>query len=46
MAMILIKASSRKVMGRLVIPPYLKAMGRLATVVMLCACIGVVSTWQ
>jgi hypothetical protein len=46
MAVILIMASSRKVMGKLVIPPYLKAMGWLATVVMLCACIGVFFTWQ
>jgi NRAMP (natural resistance-associated macrophage protein)-like metal ion transporter len=46
MAVIMIMASSRKVMGKLVIPPYLKGMGWLATAVMLCACIGVFFTWK
>jgi NRAMP (natural resistance-associated macrophage protein)-like metal ion transporter len=46
MAVIMIMASSRKVMGKLVIPPYLKVMGWIATLVMLCACIGVFFTWQ
>ena len=46
MAVIMIIASSRNVMGKLVIPPYLKAMGWIATVVMLCACIGVFFTWR
>lgn len=46
MAIIMIMASSRKVMGKLVIPHYLKTMGWLATVVMFCACIGVVWTWK
>jgi NRAMP (natural resistance-associated macrophage protein)-like metal ion transporter len=41
MAVIMIMASSRKVMGKLVIPLYLKAMGWIGTVIMLCACIGV-----
>ena len=46
MAVIMIMASSRKVMGKLVIPPYLKAMGWLATAVMFCACIGAFITWR
>jgi Mn2+/Fe2+ NRAMP family transporter len=46
MAIIMIMASSSKVMGKLVIPPYLKAMGWLATVVMFCACIGLLFTWK
>ena len=46
MAVIMVMASSRKVMGKLVIPPYLKAMGWVATVVMLCACFGLVWTWN
>jgi Mn2+/Fe2+ NRAMP family transporter len=46
MAVIMIMASSRKVMGKLVIPPYLKGVGWTATAVMLCACIGVLLTWK
>jgi Mn2+/Fe2+ NRAMP family transporter len=46
MAVIMVMASSRKVMGKLVIPPYLRAMGWVATVVMLCACFGLVRTWN
>ena len=46
MAVIMVMASSRKVMGKLVIPSYLKTMGWIATVVMFCACIGVVWTWK
>ena len=46
MAVIMIMASSRKVMGKLVIPPYLKTMGWLATAVMFCACIGAFITWR
>ena len=41
MAVIMTMASSQKVMGKLVIPAYLKWVGWLATGVMLCACIGV-----
>lgn len=44
MAVIIIMASSRKVMGKLVIPTYLRAMGWIATAVMLCASIGVFLT--
>lgn len=46
MAVIVVMAASRKVMGKLVIPYYLKTMGWTATVVMFCACIGVVWTWK
>jgi NRAMP (natural resistance-associated macrophage protein)-like metal ion transporter len=46
MAVIMVMASSRKVMGKLVIPPYLRAMGWVATVVMFCACFGLVRTWN
>jgi len=45
MAIIMIMASSRRVMGKLVIPPYLKAAGWFATAVMFCACIGLFVTW-
>jgi NRAMP (natural resistance-associated macrophage protein)-like metal ion transporter len=46
MAVIMVMASSQKVMGKLIIPTYLKGMGWLATAVMLCACIGVFLTWK
>jgi NRAMP (natural resistance-associated macrophage protein)-like metal ion transporter len=46
MVVIMIMASSQKVMGNLVIPPYLKCMGWLATGVMFCICIGVLFTWK
>jgi NRAMP (natural resistance-associated macrophage protein)-like metal ion transporter len=46
MSVIMVMASSRKVMGKFVIPPYLKAMGWAATCVMLCACVGVFFTWK
>ena len=45
MAVIMMVASSQKVMGKFVIPAYLKGMGWLATGVMLCVCIGVFLTW-
>jgi NRAMP (natural resistance-associated macrophage protein)-like metal ion transporter len=46
MAVIMVMASSRKVMGKLIIPPYLKGMGWAATAVMLFASIGVFLTWK
>jgi Mn2+/Fe2+ NRAMP family transporter len=46
MAVIMFMASNTKVMGRLVIPKYLRAMGWVATTVMLCASIGVFVTWK
>jgi Mn2+/Fe2+ NRAMP family transporter len=46
MAVIMVMASSRRVMGKLMIPSYLKILGWIATAVMLCACIGVSFTWR
>jgi NRAMP (natural resistance-associated macrophage protein)-like metal ion transporter len=46
MAIIMMMASSRKVMGKLVVPPYLKVAGWFATAVMFCACIGLFVTWK
>jgi Mn2+/Fe2+ NRAMP family transporter len=46
MAVIMTMASSHKVMGNFVIPPYLKYMGWLATGVMFSICIGVLFTWK
>jgi Mn2+/Fe2+ NRAMP family transporter len=46
MAVIMVMASSRKVMGKLVIPSYLKTTGWIATLVMFASCIGVVWTWK
>jgi Mn2+/Fe2+ NRAMP family transporter len=46
MAVIMVMAASKKVMGQFVIPLQLRAMGWLATAVMLCACIGVFLTWK
>jgi NRAMP (natural resistance-associated macrophage protein)-like metal ion transporter len=46
MAVIMVMASSRNVMGKLVIPPYLKGMGWIATAVMFLASIGVLLTWK
>jgi NRAMP (natural resistance-associated macrophage protein)-like metal ion transporter len=46
MAVIMVMASSRKVMGKLAIPAYIKVMGWTATAVMLCACVGAFLTWK
>jgi Mn2+/Fe2+ NRAMP family transporter len=46
MAVIMVMASSRKVMGKLVIPIYLRGMGWIATAVMLFASIGIFLTWK
>jgi Mn2+/Fe2+ NRAMP family transporter len=46
MAVIMLMASSRKVMGKLVIPRFLQAMGWIATAVMLCACFALVWIWK
>jgi len=46
MAVIMIIASSRKVMGKFVIPPYLRSVGWIATVVMFCVGAGVFLTWR
>jgi Mn2+/Fe2+ NRAMP family transporter len=46
MAVIMVMASSRRVMGKLVIPTYLKGMGWTATAVMFFASIGIFLTWK
>jgi Mn2+/Fe2+ NRAMP family transporter len=46
MAVIMVMASGKKVMGQFVISRHLKAMGWLATSVMLGACIGLFVTWK
>jgi NRAMP (natural resistance-associated macrophage protein)-like metal ion transporter len=46
MAVIMIMASSPKVMGQFTIPRYLRMAGWIATSVMLCVCLGVFATWQ
>jgi Mn2+/Fe2+ NRAMP family transporter len=46
MAVIMTMASSRKVMGKFVIPFYLKCVGWLATVVMFCVSAGVLLSWK
>jgi Mn2+/Fe2+ NRAMP family transporter len=43
MCVIMMMASNRKVMGKFVIPPYLRWVGWCATAVMLCVCIGAYS---
>jgi Mn2+/Fe2+ NRAMP family transporter len=44
MVVIMVMASSRTVMGKFVIPRYLKCMGWIAAAVMFCAGAGVVVT--
>jgi NRAMP (natural resistance-associated macrophage protein)-like metal ion transporter len=44
MAVIMTMASNQQVMGKFVIPSYLKGMGWVATGVMLCVCLGVFFT--
>jgi len=39
---IMMMASNQKVMGKFVIPPYLRWVGWCATAVMACVCIGVI----
>ena len=46
MAVIMLMASNRNVMGKFVIPPYLKWVGWCATAIMLCVCIGVLISWK
>jgi Mn2+/Fe2+ NRAMP family transporter len=46
MVVIMIMASSRKVMGKFTIPRYLRVVGWVATGVMLCVCLGVFATWK
>jgi Mn2+/Fe2+ NRAMP family transporter len=42
MCVIMMMASNQKVMGKFVIPPYLRWVGWCATAVMVCVCIGVI----
>jgi hypothetical protein len=42
----MIMASTRKVMGKFVIPPYLRSVGWMATAVMFCVVAGVFLTWR
>jgi Mn2+/Fe2+ NRAMP family transporter len=46
MAVIMMMASNRKVMGKFVIPAYLRWVGWCATIVMLCVCLGVLLSWK
>jgi NRAMP (natural resistance-associated macrophage protein)-like metal ion transporter len=46
MTVIMMMASNRKVMGKFVIPTYLRWVGWCATIVMLCVCFGVVLSWK
>jgi Mn2+/Fe2+ NRAMP family transporter len=46
MAVIMTMASSQRVMGKFVIPPYLRCVGWVATGAMLCVCLGVFFTWK
>ena len=46
MVVIMIMASSPKVMGKFVIPRYLRVVGWIATGVMVCVSLGVVATWK
>jgi NRAMP (natural resistance-associated macrophage protein)-like metal ion transporter len=46
MAVIMIMASSRKVMGKFALSSPLKMVGWVATAVMVCVCIGLFATWK
>jgi NRAMP (natural resistance-associated macrophage protein)-like metal ion transporter len=46
MAVIMMMASSKSVMGKFTIPAYLRCVGWLATAVMICVCFGVFYTWK
>jgi NRAMP (natural resistance-associated macrophage protein)-like metal ion transporter len=46
MGIIMLMASSKRVMGQFVIPAYLRWVGWLATAIMLCVCFGVFYTWR
>jgi Mn2+/Fe2+ NRAMP family transporter len=46
MAVIMLMASNRKVMGKFVIPAYLRWVGWCASTVMFCVCFGVVFSWR
>jgi NRAMP (natural resistance-associated macrophage protein)-like metal ion transporter len=46
MVVIMLMACSRKVMGKFCIPRYLRVLGWVATVVMVCVCLGVFAAWK
>ena len=46
MAMIMIMASRREVMGEFALKPWLKSLGWLATAVMTAAAVGMFATWN
>jgi NRAMP (natural resistance-associated macrophage protein)-like metal ion transporter len=46
MVIIMLMASSRKVMGRFSVPPYLRWFGWLATAMMACVSVGALLTWK
>jgi NRAMP (natural resistance-associated macrophage protein)-like metal ion transporter len=46
MLVIMSMASSQKVMGKFVVPSYLKLMGWLGAGIMMCACVGVFVMWK
>jgi len=46
MCVIMLMASNPKVMGKFVIPPYLKYAGWCATAVMVCVSLGVLLSWK
>ncbi|HKV80670.1 MAG TPA: Nramp family divalent metal transporter [Candidatus Sulfotelmatobacter sp.] len=46
MTIIMLMASSRKVMGKFLIPSYLRWIGWLATAMMACVSVGVILTWK
>ena len=46
MVVIMLMACSPKVMGKFCIPRYLRVVGWLATMVMVCVCLGMLATWK
>jgi Mn2+/Fe2+ NRAMP family transporter len=46
MVVIMLMACSRKVMGKFCMPRYLRVLGWVATVVMVCVCLGVFAAWK
>jgi NRAMP (natural resistance-associated macrophage protein)-like metal ion transporter len=46
MVVIMLMACSPKVMGKFCIPRYLRVLGWVATVVMVCVCLGVFAAWK
>jgi NRAMP (natural resistance-associated macrophage protein)-like metal ion transporter len=46
MAVIMMMASNRKIMGKFVIPAYLRWVGWCAAAVLFCVCFGVVLSWK